>query len=314
MLCGTWYDGSMDLKFSWLYLSRVSILVLTVLLPVTLVFSGCAGGTQMKSTSPSPQTRSTLGAGFRYSPYGPSYDPGVEYWARVGQEMVSRFPGSTPEVIWIVSVVEGQGTRLTFPGNSPDPNITFSEVDENQATLTLFDQLGFRVWLQVEPGDASVEKLFDLILARYGSHPCVVGVGVDVEWHHSFQKPEGTPLTDEEAASWLKAARMHGEQYRLFLKHWETDMLPPSRREGLLFVDDSQKFTSLDKMVAEFAEWGHHFAPAPVAFQFGYPDDKKWWGIFDDPPKVIGDAILAAVPNTAGLYWVDFTVLQVFPP
>jgi len=276
--------------------------------------AGCARGDQIISSTPSPQTPSTLGAGFRYSSYGPAYNPGVEYWVHVGQEMANRFPGSTPEVIWIVSVLEGRGTRLTFPGNNEDSYITFSNVDENQAALTLFDQLGFRVWLQVEPGDAPVEKLFDLILERYANHPCVVGVGVDVEWHHSFLKPEGSSVSDEEAASWLKAAQAHGEQYRLFLKHWETDMLPPSIREGLLFVDDSQMFDSLDKMVAEFTEWGKYFSPAPVAFQFGYPADRNWWGKFADPPKSIGEAILKAVSNTSGLFWVDFTALDVFPP
>jgi hypothetical protein len=50
---------------------------------------------------------SSLGVGFRYSPYGPAYNPGAEYWARVGQEMVNRFPGAIPEVIWIVGVLEG---------------------------------------------------------------------------------------------------------------------------------------------------------------------------------------------------------------
>ena len=91
-------------------------------------------------------------------------------------------------------------------------------------------------------------------------------------------------------------------------------MLPPTLREGLLFVDDSQTFDSLDKMVAEFAEWGKYFSPAPVGFQFGYPADRVWWGKFADPPKTIGEAILSAVPNTTGLYWVDFTALDVFPP
>lgn len=266
------------------------------------------------SSSVSSQFSPGLGAGLRYSTYGPAYNPGAEYWARVGQEMASRFPGAMPEVIWIVSVLEGEGTRLTFPGSRTDLDIYYSEQDINEAALTLFDQLGFRVWLQVEPGNASVEKLFDLILKRYGSHPCVVGMGVDVEWHHSSDEPEGEPVGDEEAASWLAAARAYNAHYRLFLKHWEQSMLPPTLREGLLFVDDSQMFASLDKMVAEFAKWGCHFAPAPVAFQFGYPDDKKWWGSFDDPPRIIGEAILAGVPNTAGLYWVDFTVLQVFPP
>ncbi len=113
---------------------------------------------------------------------------------------------------------------------------------------------------------------------------------------------------------WLAAARAHGEQYRLFLKHWEPSLLPPTLREGLLFVDDSQEFSSLDQMVAEFADWGRYFYPSPVAFQVGYPADKQWWDKLTDPARIIGDAILAEVPNTAGLYWVDFTALEVFPP
>lgn len=90
--------------------------------------------------------------------------------------------------------------------------------------------------------------------------------------------------------------------------------MPPTQREGILFVDDGQQFQSLDQMVAEFAVWGQTFYPAPVAFQFGYPDDRTWWGGFADPADQIGQAILKKVPNTAGLYWVDFTVLDVFKP
>jgi hypothetical protein len=290
-------------------LSLILILVFTFLNII-----GCEGGAQDMSFTVTPHAHPGLGAGFRYSTYGPAYNSGVEYWANVGQEMASRFPGSTPEVIWIVGILEGEGTHLTFPGNQTDSYISFSTQDENETALTLFDQLGFRVWLQVEPGDAKVETLFDLILSRYGNHPCVVGVGLDVEWHHSSGKPEGEPVSDDEATRWLAAARVHGEQYQLFLKHWETSKLPPGLREGLLFVDDSQMFTSLDQMVAEFAEWGRYFAPAPVAFQIGYPADKIWWDGYDDPAKIIGNAILEAIPNTQALFWVDFTILEVFPP
>ncbi len=257
---------------------------------------------------------SEIGAGFRYSPYGMSSYPGVAYWARVGTEMARRFSHSTPEVIWIVSVLEGHGTHLTFPGNSDQPGISFSTADENQAALDLFDRLGFRVWLQVEPGDARVETLFDLILARYASHPSVVGVGVDVEWHHSTDKPEGTAVDDAEAAAWLAAARAHGTQYRLFLKHWEPSRLTPTLREGLFFVDDSQMFVSLEDMLAEFVDWGRHFYPAPVAFQIGYPADKPWWSQLADPPKAVGTAILKSISNAAGIYWVNFSILDVFPP
>jgi len=171
-----------------------------------------------------------------------------------------------------------------------------------------------RVWLQVEPGHAPVEELIHLVLGEYGTHPCVVGFGIDVEWYQSTERPEGKPVTDEEAAAWLAAIRSHDPSDRLFLKHWEASKLPPTLRDGLLFIDDSQILPSLDAMVAEFAAWGRSFAPAPVAFQFGYPSDRPWWRQLADPPGDIGRAILAAVPNAAGLYWVDFTVLDVFPP
>jgi hypothetical protein len=255
-----------------------------------------------------------LGAGFRFSTYGPDYDPGPDYWRAVGEEMAARFPGSTPEAIWIVGRLEGEGTYLNFPAPTEHPLIQTSEKDGNEAALTLFDDIGLRVWLQVEPGNAPVEELIDLMLDRYGHHSCVIGVGVDVEWYRSIQKPEGQAVTDAEATAWLAAARSHGSHYRLFLKHWEIEKMPPTVRDGLFFVDDSQIFPSLDAMVEEFVVWGRTFAPAPVGFQFGYKSDRPWWENLNDPPGDIGRRILAEVPSTQGLYWVDFTVLDVFPP
>jgi len=67
-------------------------------------------------------------------------------------------------------------------------------------------------------------------------------------------------------------------------------------------------------MVSEFRAWGKAFTPAPVGFQYGYSTDKVWWQNLQDPPQDIGQALLKNVPNTQGLFWVDFTVLDVFPP
>jgi hypothetical protein len=256
----------------------------------------------------------SLGAGFRYSAYGPDYDPGPEYWARVGQEMAARFDEAAPETIWIVGRLRGDGTLLNFPVAEGDPLILGSETDDKQAALELFDQLGFRVWLQVEPGHADVEKLIGIILDRYAHHPSVVGFGVDVEWYKSTNQPEGKAVTDAEAAAWLAGVRAYDPRLQLFLKHWEPGKMPPTLRDGLLFVDDSQILPSLEAMVDEFAVWGETFAPASVAFQYGYSSDRPWWSKLDDPPQAIGEAILARVPNATGLYWVDFTVLEVFPP
>jgi hypothetical protein len=228
--------------------------------------------------------------------------------------MAARFPGATPATIWIVGRLNEEGTLFNFPAPTENPLIQVSENDDNAEALALFDRLGFRVWLQVEPGNAPVEELIHIVLDRYGHHSSVVGVGVDVEWYKSIDKPEGQPVSDAEAEAWLEAARSHNEEYRLFLKHWEIEKMPPTARDGLFFVDDSQIFPSLDVMVAEFVEWGRAFSPSPVGFQFGYPSDRPWWEKLDDPPTDIGQRILDSVPNTEGLYWVDFTVLEVFPP
>jgi len=255
-----------------------------------------------------------LGAGFRFSTYGPDFDPGPGYWAEVGRRMADRFPGSVPEAIWIVGRLRGEGTFFNFPAETDRPLIQFSDVDGNEEALSLFDRIGLRVWLQVEPGNAPVDELIHIMLERYGHHPSVVGVGVDVEWYRSVERPEGVPVSDALATEWLEAARSHDPGYRLFLKHWEIGMMPPTVREGLFFVDDSQILPSLDAMVEEFTEWGRAFAPAPVGFQYGYESDRHWWERLADPPAEIGRRILDAVPNASGLYWVDFTVLQVFPP
>ena len=281
---------------------------LLVVALIVVAFTGCA------TLRREPVEERPVGAGFRYSEYGPDYNPGPQYWLRVGQEMAERFPGSEPETVWIVSRLKDDGTLLNFPVEDAHPLIMGSETDENEAALDLFDRFGFRVWLQAEPGHAPVEELIDIILTRYGHHPSVVGFGVDVEWFESTEKPEGRPVTDAEAKAWLRAVRRHNPDYRLFLKHWEIGKMPPKFRKGLLFIDDSQILPSLEAMVDEFAEWGRAFAPAPVAFQYGYPSDRPWWSRLDDPPADVGRAILERVPNTEGLYWVDFTVLDLFPP
>lgn len=281
-----------------------------ILLSVLLI-----GGCVHRSPDVQPDSpRRSLGAGIRYSTYGPRYDPGPGYWARVGREMAAHFPNARPEAIWIVGRLKGSGVRLSFPVPAGDPLIEGADTDESEAALSLFDKQGFRVWLQVEPGFASVEKQIHLMLRQYAHHRCVQGVGVDLEWNKSTNPDGGEPVSDAEAAAWLKAARSYHPNYRLFLKHFRSNVMPPTLRDGLVFIDDSQIFTSFDAMVEEFATWGRTFAPAPVSFQFGYPSDRPWWSQLEDPPAEIGRRILDAVPNTEALIWVDFTILEVFPP
>lgn len=281
------------------------------------ILTACQQATVLPTATTAPLPTHTpvppKGAGFRYSTYGPAYNPGPDYWPYAGQEIVKRLPGHTPQAIWIVGQINGDNVFLNFPCDTEKEYIYCTGVDMNEPILSQFDELGFQVWLQVEPGNADVSELIHLMLKQYGHHPSVIGVGVDVEWYQSDGSPLGTAVTDEAAAEWLGAAREHGN-YRLFLKHWLPEMMPPNLREGLVFIDDSQQFESLGEMVTEFTNWGNHFAPAPVGFQFGYPADKTWWREYDDPVKTMGLAIESAVPNTESLFWVDFTILDVIPP
>jgi hypothetical protein len=284
-----------------------------VVVAALLAFVACAGPTAVRPRVGA--TTAAVGAGFRCSTYGRADDPGPAYWERVGRDMAARVPGAMPEAVWIVARLAGEGTRVSFPvAAGAHPLIQGEASDTSEEVLDRLDAAGYRVWLQVEPGMAPMEPLIDLVLDRYGHHSSVIGLGLDVEWYRSTTEPEGQAVTNAEAIAWLAAIRAHDPGYRLFLKHWEAGKLPPTVRDGITFIDDSQIFPSLDAMVAEFKRWGEAFAPAPVGFQFGYPSDRPWWRRLDDPPRRIGEAILAAVPNLAGLYWVDFSVREVFPP
>jgi len=277
---------------------------ITLLLIIPILLTGCLGLSE--------EAESQLGAGFRFSTYGATIkDP--EYWVSVGQRMSDKFPGSVPETIWIVGNIFGEGTYLNFPCESVDPNIRCGFVDMNSQALDRFDELGFRVWLQVEAGNASIDELIEIVLNQYKHHPSVIGFGVDVEWYQSSIGPLGVPITDVEATRWVEAVRSYNSDYNLFLKHWEIAWMPPTVREGIFFINDTQDFDSIDSLLENFSAWGEHFAPAPVGFQFGYHTDRKWWRDLEDPPLEIGEKLLQNIPNTQALYWVDFTITDVFP-
>jgi len=289
---------------------------------ITIILYGCtATATPIPPTStPQPTPTNTpepltLGAGFRFSTYGIGSNPGPEYWASVGRQMSAKFEGSHPETIWIVGNFMGDGkTYLSFNAETDDPNITSGYVDMNAQTLDLFDQNGFKVWLQVEPGNADMLTLIDLVLNQYKHHPSIIGFGVDVEWYKSDGSPVGTPITDEEAQAWVNAIRAHNPNYRLFLKHWETNFMPPTYRDGIVFINDSQQFESFEHLMEDFTAWGEYFFPASVGYQYGYPADKVWWQELQDPPGEIGTRLVKTIPNTTSLFWVDFTIKEIFPP
>lgn len=288
------------------------------------LYTGCVRKPD-SDTVPGPGP-SVSRAGLRASGYGAGTPfPSPSYWKESTGSMAAKFKGASPSVVWIVGVMDGENnkfngkTRVNFPAPADAkpgeyPDIVFASSDQNEEYLNVFDREGVKVWLQVEPADADIPKLIRLCLDRYGSHPCVVGFGVDVEWYRwSEDNKEGVAITDEQARSWGQVVRSYNKEYLLFFKHWLQSKMPPTERSGLMFLDDSQIFGSMDEMVDEFEAWGRAFSPAPVGFQYGYPRDRHWWQKLNDPPGDIGKAILKRVPNTTDLYWVDFTMKEIWP-
>ena len=260
-------------------------------------------------------------AGARSSAYGIRPFPSPEGWTNALKTMAGYFPGSTPVGIWIVGRLNGRSTGMTveFPqpgdGVSYGPLFAFSETDKHEPFLSQFDSSGIRVFLQVEPGFADVDAAIDLVLNRYKHHPCVAGFGIDVEWFkNSKTDAPNAVVTDSLAKSWEARVKSHNQKYRLFVKHFRKEDLPPAYRGDLVFVDDSQQFSSLESFLAEYKDFADFFYPNMVMFQIGYRADKVWWqGVAAPIPQTLGQKLVAQTRQDCGIVWVDFTLRDVLP-
>ena len=262
-------------------------------------------------------------AGFRasrlYHIYPDQEFPPKAYWLKVGNEMAAKFENAQPAGIWIVGLYQSSGVvSLGFP--SPGGNydkITFSGSDLNEDYLNYFDENNLKVWLQVEPGSANIDTLMHLVLNRYKHHPSVIGFGIDIEWYQADIHPEGGKISNEAAEHWENVLHKIDTSYSLFIKHYNQNWMPPDYRGKLFFVDDSQDFNWDDDgfqlMIDEYKDWGAAFTPNASGFQFGYPADENWWSEFDDPPQTIGQALIDNIPECKGIFWVDFTITDIFP-
>jgi len=268
----------------------------------------------------------TMFAGWRSSEYGNDNPYGHDqsdpnYWIGVAQQMSSKFPGSAPGGVLVVGELDGApgtttSTFMPFPKPAGTyPNVTFGTTDAIEPLLTAYDNAGLKVYLQVESADADIPMLMDLIMNRYKQHPSVMGFGIDVEWYHQKQFPDGRPLTDSEVNAWASQVTTYDPNYSLMVKHWDWNYLSNARPSNVLFLTDSEDLGSLSAATSEYIAWIDHFGSAQVGFQIGYPSDMSWWGNLADPASSIINPVIDARPNAniGAVYWVDFSVLKAFP-
>jgi hypothetical protein len=225
-----------------------------------------------------------------------------EYWVGVAKRYAALVPDTSPGGLWII----------------PESKVlNFDAVTDS--ALTVLDNNGVKVLLSVGegPGEpiqytSSIDDLIDATLSKYGNHPSVLGYVVEVE----FRGPSFdvfVPVTDAEAQRWVNKIKGYNPNFKLFLKHWDQAVMPPTVRDGIVFIDDANGFGDLDSMVSQFKQWGDIFSQADVGFQIGYEKDEWWWFKLTNPPKDIGSTMLENVTNCRFILWVNFTVDKVFP-
>ena len=283
--------------------------------------SGCG----LVKTEQLPLVTGAKWAGIRVSEYGMikkesnpyAFDefPSVNDMVSFGEKMESCYEGSTGAYILIVGTVHESdwSCSLGFKLSKSIEHVSGNKSDKYESFLTAMDNAGYSVWLQVESGDADLVELATEVMNHYKSHSCVKGFGIDVEWHQpAGTKGHGTPLSNEIASAVLAAVQDINKDYTVFVKHWDTKYLPDAQK-GLIFVNDSQGFESLDDVKEDFSDWAKHYDPCPVMFQIGYKKDRPIWNEFDNPAKEFGEAILEActTDNDIGIIWVDFTLADV---
>lgn len=229
-----------------------------------------------------------------------------ESLANVIFNVQNKFPGSAPWATWAV----GDLSRIT-------PAYEGISDAQHEAWLYYMDRLGVRVFLEIYPFKANTKKgitatdipaEMELWLRKFRHHRCVVGMGIELEY---FGK-----ATDSAVAVWDAKLKSVKTSYRLFLRHYNADYMPPSYRGrgDLIFINDASE-GRLQDLSKGFADWANRFAPTACAFQLGYPADEDgmngnadqgWWKLAD-PVKDWGDAILPQVTDPKqelGFIWV----------
>lgn len=257
-------------------------------------------------------------AGVRSSSYGaPTPFPSSAQWESAMKTMAGYFPGSTPSAtIWLVGEVDydNHGMVLEFPrpndGVNYGPLYQFQATDKHEPYLSYFDTHGTGVYLQIEPGDADIPTLIDLVLNRYKHHPSVLGLTIDAEWINKTSDTDiETPVTNAQAQAWEAKVKGHKSSYRMILKHFEEANLPPTYRGDIIFVCDDELNATYAAFLAEHKKFADFFYPSDVMFQIGYPSDRPWWSQRPAPiPQSIGQDLSAQTRQNHGVLWVDFSI------
>lgn len=197
----------------------------------------------------------------------------------------SLYGGDSGIVDLVVAQADGNGkVSLSFPLQNVGSIYNSSPVDSAEPYLEKFDAQGLGVILSIQPLNASIPGLIDMILAQYGRHKCVIGINVDLEWKNS-----GVPqyVSNSERDSWLYEIKKYGPDLKLFLTYYGDHTHFPDDTSGLVVLFDGEKNTQTN-LLNKYSDLAKYYGT--VGIYTGYSSSS--------PPAASNDDILKAVPNT----------------
>lgn len=280
--------------------------------------------TAVKQTA-SHKLKTTNYVGLRRSSYGLKVkNRDNAWWAVRAKEFAASITGersTQPVIIQIVSIyLDDDGSTLfefTRPENysGSTKNMIFrpGAIDHEKA-LTTYDQQGVKAILQLEPGNADVSASLEIAHLKFGHHPSIIGYGIDAEWYYTRESIDNTGLhiRDKDARTWMEKVLSFSRDYTLFLKHWDSEHMPPTyRHPNLWFLSDTQNYMTIAQLVGDMKLWNRAHGDQIVGYQIGYKADERWWKKMKRPSVEISQSILKGIPNTRFLFWVDFTLNKI---
>ena len=147
-------------------------------------------------------------AGFRFSEGGVKQNygkiPDGNSWIEFVTKMKRNFNEDAKSAVVVIVSQNSEDVINVFgfpalSGCSETKYIKYDSEDKFEDILTKFDEVGFNVWLQVEPGDNDIIDIAKIVFKQYGHHTCVKGFGIDLEWWYRRDDGKGSKLSDEKA-------------------------------------------------------------------------------------------------------------------
>lgn len=216
------------------------------------------------------------------------FNRSAEDWSTVAH----TYGGENAVVDLVVAQAHSDGhIALPFPFKDEESLYTTGKNDPVELYLEKFDSEGLNVILSIQPLNANVTSLMDILLSRYDHHKCIIGINVDLEW-----KESGIPhyVNNDERDAWLNAIKSHNTQLKLFLTYYEDHTHFPDDTSDLVILFDGTH-GSQKNLLSKYAELAKSYTS--VGIYTGYSTN--------DPPTASNSRIMAAAPNTRYIIHTD---------